>query len=772
MADLHKLIAQRVLKSGNCLCVLASGLCESLTVSAIIQAVNLQSPRVPPLVIVVSTESAQITGETPTEQRERIYSAGGSVTVTCRVLLSDILCHRLDAALINAVIIPHAHEVTDTSNEAFFVRLFRERNGTGSLIALSEKPHAVSAESLAKILFLSDIVLVPRFHEICVQSFSTQADFEISQHDCPLGIRQVEMQSLLESLIVASITEIKKNKLLANNLEDLDAKTVIANKKEIGMLRRKLDPVWLRLSWTTRQIVSDVGIIRKLLVALTRYDSVTFLSILLTQQEFSGKSSPWWFAEDAQRLVRVAKDRVADLLKPDMEAEIDSSWMALNSLLQEINNHDQHSIKRPRMESTKRSVVLVVCPDDLSAKQVLAYISEGPKRSLLEALERADSTLFPTRIVRQAIDDVAMESFCFFNLIVKTSGHCDKSEDLIRDLSEVLPHYIVLMEPSLVCIRCIELHRLIHASHRLEAVHVLGHAASLVEPKINSLIGSEAKAFDDMIRTKSTLTMYSRNELFEQKQREASQTLEGTTSTRRGGRRTTVNQMIKQTVLVDIRELRSALPLLLYRKNLEIYPTTLTIGDYILSRDIAVERKSVTGSDLQQSLVSGRLYKQMVNLTHAFPWPMLLLEFSTGKTFQLQASETSSGEINPASLIAQIVAVSIHFPSVRLIWSPSFAFTANVFNRLKQGREQPRIDVGSREPLAGSDPTSKVSSTAAKRAVEFLKACPGITAANLPAVMKRVKSVRELVHLELEELVNLLGKRDGHVFHKFINFKF
>lgn len=237
-------------------------------------------------------------------------------------------------------------------------------------------------------------------------------------------------------------------------------------------------------------------------------------------------------------------------------------------------------------------------------------------------------------------------------------------------------------------------------------------------------------------------------------------------------RRRTVRDMIKQTILIDAREFRSALPFLLFKKRFDVVPATLAIGDYILSRDIAVERKSVTGSDLQQSLLSGRLYKQLVNMTHSFPWPILLLEFTTGKTFQLQSTDAVTGEINPGSLIAQIIAILIHFPTVRLIWSPAFQFTANVFDRLKQGREQPRIDPGTREPVNGNDPSADPRSVTSKRAIEFLKACPGITAANLPNVLKRVKSVRELVQLNQEELSGLLGKRDGASFHRFISHMF
>lgn len=59
------------------------------------------------------------------------------------------------------------------------------------------------------------------------------------------------------------------------------------------------------------------------------------------------------------------------------------------------------------------------------------------------------------------------------------------------------------------------------------------------------------------------------------------------------------------TVIVDMREFRSSLPPILYAEGVKILPFTLQVGDYILSPDMCVERKSVV--DMIQSFASGRL---------------------------------------------------------------------------------------------------------------------------------------------------------------------
>lgn len=58
-------------------------------------------------------------------------------------------------------------------------------------------------------------------------------------------------------------------------------------------------------------------------------------------------------------------------------------------------------------------------------------------------------------------------------------------------------------------------------------------------------------------------------------------------------------------MIVDMREFWSTLPSLLHASGLLVIPATLTVGDYVLTPDICVERKSIP--DLMSSFNSGRL---------------------------------------------------------------------------------------------------------------------------------------------------------------------
>ena len=69
----------------------------------------------------------------------------------------------------------------------------------------------------------------------------------------------------------------------------------------------------------------------------------------------------------------------------------------------------------------------------------------------------------------------------------------------------------------------------------------------------------------------------------------------------------TTEREYKDIIVVDTREFSSTTPIYLADKNFWIVPMVLTVGDYILTDKICVERKSAATGDLIESFKSGRL---------------------------------------------------------------------------------------------------------------------------------------------------------------------
>ncbi len=83
-----------------------------------------------------------------------------------------------------------------------------------------------------------------------------------------------------------------------------------------------------------------------------------------------------------------------------------------------------------------------------------------------------------------------------------------------------------------------------------------------------------------------------------------------------------VEQELK--IYVDKRELKSTVPFFLKERGVRVLEKTLTVGDYIISEDVAVERKNVR--ELASSIYSNRLFDECERLKETYPLPVLLIE--------------------------------------------------------------------------------------------------------------------------------------------------
>lgn len=255
-------------------------------------------------------------------------------------------------------------------------------------------------------------------------------------------------------------------------------------------------------------------------------------------------------------------------------------------------------------------------------------------------------------------------------------------------------------------------------------------------------------------------------------------------------------------VVVDVREFRSALPSLLHGNNMIIVPCQLTVGDYVLTPEICVERKSVR--DLITSLRNGRLYNQAETMLQHYKNPLLLIEFDENKSFTFDAFtsattpgttfltdygfsssgtvstslSTSSSLVNPSSpKSAQhlLVLLTLTFPRLKIIWSSSPYQTAEIFAELKKNTPEPDpiravqtgLDVDVTEAAAGSgggEGGNVMAAAGVEHRIfnllpqEMLRAVPGVTPAALERLVLETGNITEIANMGVEQLDPLIGK--------------
>ena len=296
--------------------------------------------------------------------------------------------------------------------------------------------------------------------------------------------------------------------------------------------------------------------------------------------------------------------------------------------------------------------LLVVVPDDKVKRQISSVLHHGPDATLLDALgghlrdrtgrgARARAPREPgmggcqsveaallareAQAVAQEREELAPSSV--LQLRELADGRpCHPRVDLaVADgpegalewqLREARPHAVVLVEPCLHAIRALEVlcaerggaaaaaavkreigeavvvvedgaegaARAVGQGPALKA-YLLVFEESVEKYRFQQGLVQESSAVDALIKARHHHTVRLDAGL-------PTAAGEEPRSSRRGGGSRTLEAMVQKKVVVDMREFRSALPFMLYQQGLTIEPVTIPVGDYILSRDICVERKA------------------------------------------------------------------------------------------------------------------------------------------------------------------------------------
>ncbi|UNI24362.1 DNA repair protein RAD16 [Purpureocillium takamizusanense] len=352
------------------------------------------------------------------------------------------------------------------------------------------------------------------------------------------------------------------------------------------------------------------------------------------------------------------------------------------------------------------------------------------------------------------------------DLVVVHAYDGDQDEHV---LEEVKPRYLVMYEPDASFIRRVEVYRSSHNDRNVR-VYFMYYGGSVEEQRYLASVRREKDAFTKLIKERASMSLVMTVDPhgIEDPQEAFLRTVN--TRIAGGGRLAATAQPPR--VVVDVREFRSSLPSLLHGRSIIIVPCMLTVGDYILSPHICVERKSI--SDLISSFKDGRLYNQAETMFMHYRNPMLLIEFDQNKSFTLEPFADLSGSLSSVApsnvssdLQSKLVLLTLAFPKLRIIWSSSPYQTAEIFESLKAQEEEP-------DPIAavqaGLDKDMKVEDQAFNQEPqEMLAVVPGVTPQNIKNIVLETENIREVANMTQGELEPLVGKAAGRSIYGFFN---
>ncbi|KAI0908371.1 DNA repair endonuclease XPF [Ustulina deusta] len=378
-----------------------------------------------------------------------------------------------------------------------------------------------------------------------------------------------------------------------------------------------------------------------------------------------------------------------------------------------------------------------------------------------EAGQKAD-------IVADPLDDMDdyFELYDMQDLVVIHAYDGDQDEHV---LEEIRPRYIIMYEPDASFIRRVEVYRSSHNDRNVR-VYFMFYGGSVEEQRYLASVRREKDCFTKLIKERASMSVVMTADAHGVEDPQEAFLRTVNTRIAGGGRLTATAEQPR--VVVDVREFRSSLPSLLHGRNLNVIPCMLTVGDYILSPNICIERKSI--SDLISSFKDGRLYSQAETMFLHYKNPMLLIEFDQNKSFTLEPFADLSGNMRsvnpneaPSDLQSKIVLLTLAFPRLRIIWSSSPYQTAEIFENLKTQEPEPDPIAAVR---AGLDKDMKAEDQAFNlEPQEMLGVVPGVTPQNLKNLTLETENVRDVANMMIEELDPLIGKEAASKVHGFFN---
>ncbi|CAK7893180.1 DNA repair protein Rad1p [[Candida] anglica] len=369
-------------------------------------------------------------------------------------------------------------------------------------------------------------------------------------------------------------------------------------------------------------------------------------------------------------------------------------------------------------------------------------------------------------------------------------NHIDRSDQIILEnynertndslLQELSPSYIIMYEPDLAFIRRVEIYQATNKESPAKA-YFMYYGNSVEEQKHLLRIKKEKEAFTRLIREKASLSKHFEtiddNNKFQIRRQEVA-------NTRIAGGSNFRDPNDELRVVVDVREFRSALPNLLYRIGVKVVPCMITVGDYIISPKICIERKAIP--DLIQSFKSGRLYNQCEQMFRYYEFPTLLIEFDENKSFSFEPfSETrafggaaTSGAKSALAatkflqqdIQSKIIMLLVTFPKLKIIWSSSPYETAQILLSLKSNQEEPNVGEAIAKGVNSNILTTSQSPPVYNEdSIDLIKNIPGINDNNYFQIISRVKSIEDLVDISQQTLIEILGDENGRKAYEFMH---
>ncbi|MFA5763838.1 MAG: DEAD/DEAH box helicase [archaeon] len=209
-------------------------------------------------------------------------------------------------------------------------------------------------------------------------------------------------------------------------------------------------------------------------------------------------------------------------------------------------------------------------------------------------------------------------------------------------------------------------------------------------------------------------------------------------------------------IYVDSREQSAAVTKALFDKC-KVMMKQLNVGDYVLSNDVCVERKTV--QDFLESMIDGRLFKQLIDLRENYPKPLLILEGNPKELF-------NSRNIPKYSIIGALTSIALDYQIPIITTTDPIETAEYLLNIAKREQKGKHKEIKLRMGRKGLTLTEKQQFI-----VEGLPLVGPTLAQNMLRKFKTIQNIANATEEELLQVENL-GKLKAQKIKEILDTKY
>jgi Fanconi anemia group M protein len=205
--------------------------------------------------------------------------------------------------------------------------------------------------------------------------------------------------------------------------------------------------------------------------------------------------------------------------------------------------------------------------------------------------------------------------------------------------------------------------------------------------------------------------------------------------------------MEKPKIIADIREKNSLVISELIHLGADVELKHLNLADYIISKDIAVERKTI--NDFVSSVINKRLQSQLIDLKKNFKAPLLLIEKEDHQEIYRPSGHPNIHENAIRGMLLSIANFEVPF-----ILTEGYEDTANYLLLLAKKQLKPE------QPFSLAFKRKAFSLKNQQQII--LESFPGIGPSTAKSLLKHFKTIKNFINASEEELKKTkLGKKSS-----------